>query len=205
MADNYKNNNFNNNKDDIDEFFAKFDQPSAPQQRRPSNPAGNRNSSSPAPRRSQPQRPQGQRVQGQRPQSQRPQGQRTTVHRNQGNGTASRNPGAARPAANQNSYNAQSSRASATNMRSGNARRSANPRQGTSHNGRDKMTNNPHGKVAVAACFLDLFGQLLAAHRFEVFQFLLHCLQASSGHLDLLCHLEISLSIFWGTAECHKT
>ena len=86
MADNYKNNNFNNNKDDIDEFFAKFDQPSAPQQGRPSNPAGNRKSSSPAPRRSQPQRPQGQRVQGQRPQSQRPQGQRTTVHRNQGNG-----------------------------------------------------------------------------------------------------------------------
>ena len=30
------------------------------------------------------------------------------------------------------------------------------------------------GKVAVAACFLDLFGQLLAAHRFEVFQFFLH-------------------------------
>lgn len=148
MADNYKNNNFNNNKDDIDEFFAKFDQPSAPQQRRPSNPAGNRNSSSPAPRRSQPQRPQGQRVQGQRPQSQRPQGQRTTVHRNQGNGTASRNPGAARPAANQNSYNAQSSRASATNMRSGNARRSANPRQGASHNGRDKITNNPHVRNA---------------------------------------------------------
>lgn len=57
------------------------------------------------------------------------------IHRNQGNGTASRNPGAARPAANQNSYNAQSSRASATNMRSGNARRSANPRQGASHNG----------------------------------------------------------------------
>ncbi len=103
---------------------------------------------SPAPRRSQPQRPQGQRVQGQRPQSQRPQGQRTTVHRNQGNGTASRNPGAARPAANQNSYNAQSSRASATNMRSGNARRSANPRQGASHNGRDKITNNPHVRNA---------------------------------------------------------
>lgn len=148
MADNYKNNNFNNNKDDIDEFFAKFDQPSAPQQGRPSNPAGSRNSSSPAPRRSQSQRPQGQRPQGQRPQSQRPQGQRTTVHRNQGNGTASRNPGAARPAANQNSYNAQSSRASATNMRSGNARRSANPRQGAPHNGRDKITNNQHVRNA---------------------------------------------------------
>ena len=87
-------------------------------------------------------------VQGQKPQSQRPQGQRTTVHRNQGNGTASRNPGAARPAANQNSYNAQSSRASATNMRSGNARRSADPRQGASHNGRDKITNNPHVRNA---------------------------------------------------------
>ena len=32
MADNYKNNNFNNKKDDIDEFFAQFDQPSTPQQ-----------------------------------------------------------------------------------------------------------------------------------------------------------------------------
>ena len=61
------------------------------------------------------------------------------------------------------------------------------------------------GQVAVAAGFLDLFCQLLAADRLEVFQFLLHRLQASSGHLDLLCHLEISLSIFWGTAECHKT
>ena len=56
------------------------------------------------------------------------------------------------------------------------------------------------GQVAVAAGFLDLFCQLLAADRLEVFQFLLHRLQASSGHLDLLCHLEISLSIFWGTA-----
>ena len=61
------------------------------------------------------------------------------------------------------------------------------------------------GQVAVAAGFLDLFCQLLAADRLEVFQFLLHRLQASSGHLDLLYHLEISLSIFWGTAECHKT
>ena len=61
------------------------------------------------------------------------------------------------------------------------------------------------GQVAVAAGFLDLFCQLLAADSLQVFQFLLHCLQASSGHLDLLCHLEISLSIFWGTAECHKT
>jgi len=47
-------------------------------------------------------------------------------------------------------------------------------------------------KIAVAAGFLDLFSQLLAADRFEVFQFLLHCLQTGSGHLDLLCHLRIS-------------
>ena len=51
-------------------------------------------------------------------------------------------------------------------------------------------------QVAVAACFLDLFSQLLAADRFEVFQFLLHCLQTGGGHLDLLCHFEnLSLSI----------
>ena len=145
MADNYKNNNFNNNKDDIDEFFAKFDQPSTPQQGRPSNPSGSRNSSSPAPRRSQPQRPQGQRTQGQRPQ-----GQRTTVHRNQGNGTAARDPRAARTAANQNGYGAQSTRASATNMRSGNARRSTNarPGAGASHNGHSRIAENPHVKNA---------------------------------------------------------
>ena len=43
-------------------------------------------------------------------------------------------------------------------------------------------------KVAVAAGFLDLLGQLLAADRLEVFQFVLHRLQAGSGHLDFLCH-----------------
>ena len=47
-------------------------------------------------------------------------------------------------------------------------------------------------QVAVAAGFLDLFSQLLAADGFEVFQLLLHCLQTGSGHLDLLCHLRIS-------------
>ena len=47
-------------------------------------------------------------------------------------------------------------------------------------------------QVAVAAGFLDLFSQLLAADSFEVFQLLLHCLQTGSGHLDLLCHLRIS-------------
>ena len=50
-----------------------------------------------------------------------------------------------------------------------------------------------NGKIsAVAAGFLDLLGQLLAADGLEVFQLLLHRLQASSGHLDLLCHLRIS-------------
>lgn len=126
MTDNYKNNNFNNRKDDIDEFFAQFDQPSAPQQKRPSNPSGSRNSSSSAPR--------------------RPQGQRTTVHRNQGNGTGApgRDPRAARPAASQNAYGAQSSRASATNMRSGNARRSAGARPAAAHNGHGKPSENQH-------------------------------------------------------------
>ena len=44
------------------------------------------------------------------------------------------------------------------------------------------------GQVAVAAGFLDLLRQLLAAHRLEVFQFLLHSLEAGSGHYDFLCH-----------------
>ena len=133
MADNYKNNNFNNNNDDIDEFFAKFDQPSSSQPRRSSNPSEGRNSSSAAPRRSQ---------------SQRPQGQRTTVHRNQGTGNASGNSRSARPAANQNAYAAQSTRASATNMRSGNARRGTNTKPGAAHNAHNKIAENPHVKNA---------------------------------------------------------
>ena len=51
-------------------------------------------------------------------------------------------------------------------------------------------------QVAVAAGFLDLLGQLLAADRLEVFQFVLHRLQAGSGHLDFLCHLGISPCLF---------
>lgn len=132
MADNYKNNNFNNKKDDIDEFFAQFDQPSTPQQGRSSNPSGSRNSSSSAPRR----------PQGQRPQPR----QRTTVHRNQGsgNGAAGRDLRAARPSAGQNAYGAQSSRASATNMRSGNARRSSSARPAASHNNQGKSGEHQH-------------------------------------------------------------
>ena len=51
-------------------------------------------------------------------------------------------------------------------------------------------------QVAVAAGFLDLLGQLLAAHGLEVLQFLLHSFQAGSGHLDLLCHLRISPCLY---------
>ena len=52
------------------------------------------------------------------------------------------------------------------------------------------------GQVAVAAGFLDLLGQLLAAHGLEVLQFLLHSFQAGSGHFDLLCHLRISPCLY---------
>ena len=45
-----------------------------------------------------------------------------------------------------------------------------------------------------AAGFLDLFSQLLAADSLEVFQLLLHGLQAGSGHFDFLCH--------WGISPC---
>ena len=55
-------------------------------------------------------------------------------------------------------------------------------------------------QVAVAAGFLDLFCQLLAADGLEVFQFILHGLQAGSGHLDFLCHFGI-LSLSIGLAQ----
>lgn len=51
MADNYKNNNFKNNRDDIDDFFAQFDQPSKNQPQRNTNSPEKRQSSSASPRR----------------------------------------------------------------------------------------------------------------------------------------------------------
>ena len=51
MADNYKNNNFKNNRDDIDDFFAQFDQPSKNQPQRNTNNPEKRQSSSASPRR----------------------------------------------------------------------------------------------------------------------------------------------------------